>query len=44
MVSRGKGEHRLRTLENRKLRRIFRLKRAEISGGWRKLYITLILQ
>jgi hypothetical protein len=31
-------EHRLRVLENRVLRRIFRLKRDEVTGFWRKLY------
>jgi hypothetical protein len=30
-------EHRLRVFENRVLRRIFRLKRDEVMGGWRKL-------
>jgi hypothetical protein len=29
-------EHRLKILENRVLRRIFRPKRDEIIGGWRK--------
>jgi hypothetical protein len=31
-------EHRLRVLENRVLRRIFGLKRDEVSGEWRKLH------
>jgi hypothetical protein len=31
-------EHRLRVFENRVLRRIFRLKRDEVTGGWRKLH------
>jgi hypothetical protein len=30
-------EHRLRTLENIVLRKIFALKRDEVTGGWRKL-------
>jgi hypothetical protein len=30
-------EHRLRVFENRVLRRIFGLKREEVTGGWRKL-------
>jgi hypothetical protein len=30
-------EHRLRVFENRVLRRIFGLKRNEVTGGWRKL-------
>jgi hypothetical protein len=29
--------HRLRVFENRVLRRIFRLKRDEVTGDWRKL-------
>jgi hypothetical protein len=32
-----KEEHRLRVFENRVLRRIFRLKRDEVTGEWRKL-------
>jgi hypothetical protein len=32
-----KEEHRLRVFENRILRRIFRPKRDEVTGGWRKL-------
>jgi hypothetical protein len=28
-------EHRLRVFENRVLRRIFGLKRDEVTGGWR---------
>jgi hypothetical protein len=31
-------EHRLRVFENRVLRRIFGLKRDEVTGGWRKLH------
>jgi hypothetical protein len=31
-------EHRLRVFENRLLRRIFGLKRDEVTGGWRKLH------
>jgi hypothetical protein len=31
-------EHRLRVFENRVQRRIFRLKRDEVTGGWRKLH------
>jgi hypothetical protein len=31
-------EHRLREFENRVLRRIFGLKRDEVTGGWRKLH------
>jgi hypothetical protein len=31
-------EHRLRVFENRVLRRIFRSKRDEVMGWWRKLY------
>jgi hypothetical protein len=30
-------EHRLRVFENRVLRRIFGLKRDEVTRGWRKL-------
>jgi hypothetical protein len=33
-----RGGHRLRVFENRVLRRIFRLKRDDVIGGWRKLY------
>jgi hypothetical protein len=33
-------EHRLRAFENRVLRRIFGLKRDEVTGGWRKLSFT----
>jgi hypothetical protein len=32
-------EHRLRVFENRVLRRIFRPKRDEVTGDWRKLHI-----
>jgi hypothetical protein len=31
-------EHRLRVLDNRVLRRIFRPKRDEVTGGWRKVH------
>jgi hypothetical protein len=31
-------EHRLRVFENRVLRRIFRPKRDELTGEWRKLH------
>jgi hypothetical protein len=31
-------EHRLRVIENRVLRRIFGLKRYEVTGEWRKLH------
>jgi hypothetical protein len=31
-------EHTLKVFKNRVLRRIFGLKRDEITGGWRKLY------
>jgi hypothetical protein len=31
-------EHILRVFENRELRRIFRPKREEVTGGWRKLH------
>jgi hypothetical protein len=31
-------EHRLRMFQNRVLRRIFRLKKEEVAGGWRRLY------
>jgi hypothetical protein len=31
-------EHRLRVFENRVLRRIFGLKRDEVTGWWRKLH------
>jgi hypothetical protein len=31
-------EHRLRVFENRVLKRIFGLKRDEVTGGWRKLH------
>jgi hypothetical protein len=32
-------EHRLRVLENRVLRRIFCLKRDDVTRSWRKLHI-----
>jgi hypothetical protein len=31
-------EHRLRVFENRVLRRIYRPKRDEVTGSWRKLH------
>ncbi|PNF20437.1 hypothetical protein B7P43_G08118 [Cryptotermes secundus] len=31
-------EHRLRVFENRLLRRIFRRKRDEVTGGWREMH------
>jgi hypothetical protein len=31
-------EHRLRVFKNRVLKRIFGLKRAEVTEGWRKLH------
>jgi hypothetical protein len=31
-------EHRLRVFEKNVLRRIFELKRDEVTGGWRKLH------
>jgi hypothetical protein len=31
-------EHRLKVFENRMLRRIFGLKRDEVTGGWKKLH------
>jgi hypothetical protein len=31
-------EHRLRVFENRVLRRIFRPKRNEVTGDWRKIH------
>jgi hypothetical protein len=31
-------QHRLRVYDNRVLRRIFRLERDEVTGGWRKLH------
>jgi hypothetical protein len=31
-------EHRLRVFENKVLRRIFRPKRDEVTGGWRRLH------
>jgi hypothetical protein len=33
----NREEHRLRVFENRVLRRIFGLKRVEVTGEWRKL-------
>jgi hypothetical protein len=31
-------EHTLKVFENRMLRRIFRLRRDKVTGGWRKLH------
>jgi hypothetical protein len=31
-------EHRLRVFGDRKLRKIFKLKRDEVAGGWRRLH------
>jgi hypothetical protein len=36
LVSDIEGEHRLRVLENRVLRRIFEPKKDEVAGGWKK--------
>jgi hypothetical protein len=33
-----KGEHILRVIENRVLRKIFGCKREEVVGGWRRLH------
>jgi hypothetical protein len=33
-----KEEHRLRASEKRELKRVFRSKRDEVTGGWRKLH------
>jgi hypothetical protein len=38
MVSHIKGEHKLRVLENRVLRRIFGPKREVVSEGYRKIH------
>jgi hypothetical protein len=38
LVSDIKGLHRLRVFENRMLRKIFGLKRDEVTGEWRKLH------
>jgi hypothetical protein len=38
LVSDNKEEHRLRVFENRVLRRIFGLKRDEVTGDRRKLH------
>jgi hypothetical protein len=38
VVSDIREEHRLRVFESRVLRRIFRLKRDEMTGEWRKLH------
>jgi hypothetical protein len=34
----SREEHRLRVSGNRALRRIFGLRRDEVTGGWRKLH------
>jgi hypothetical protein len=34
----SRGEHGLKVLENRMLRRIFRPKREELTGEWRKFH------
>jgi hypothetical protein len=39
----SREEHRLRVFENRVLRRIFRLKRDEVTGCWRKLHNEKLL-
>jgi hypothetical protein len=38
LVSTLSKEYRLRVFENKVLRRIFRPKRDEVMGGWRKLH------
>jgi hypothetical protein len=38
LISDTKEEHRLRVFENRVLRRIFKRKRDEVMGEWRKLH------
>jgi hypothetical protein len=38
LVSNIKGEYRLRVFENRVLRKIFGLKRDEVTGEWRKMH------
>jgi hypothetical protein len=38
LTSREEHTRRLRDFENRVLRRIFGLKRDQVTGGWRKLY------
>jgi hypothetical protein len=38
LVSDIREEHRLRMFENRVLRRMFGLKRGEVTGDWRKLH------
>jgi hypothetical protein len=39
----GGGGHRLRVFENRVLRRIFGLKRDDVTAGWRKLHNEKLL-
>jgi hypothetical protein len=36
-------EHRLRVIENRLLKKIFGLKRDEVTGDWRKLIIRSLI-
>jgi hypothetical protein len=38
LVSHKEGKSKVRVLENRVLRRMFRPKRDEVTGEWRKLY------
>jgi hypothetical protein len=38
LVADFEGEHRLRVIENRVLRRVFWPKRDEVPGEWRKLH------
>jgi hypothetical protein len=38
LVAQIEGEQRLRVFENRVLRRIFGLKRAKVTGEWRRLH------
>jgi hypothetical protein len=38
LVSTSKEERRLRVFENRVLRRIFKPKRDDVTGDWRKLH------
>jgi hypothetical protein len=38
MASYSNGKHGLRMFKNRVLRRIFRLERKEVTGGWIKLH------
>jgi hypothetical protein len=43
MVSHIKGEHRVRAFENRILRWMFRPKREEMVGGWRKCIMRSLI-